>query len=690
MRGPAAPGVRPEPPRETLGEAPIPLCVISAAYPAPSEPTRAAFVENLCLALAGLAGAGGGRRFEVAVVAPRIAPSDPLREARGPVSVRRFSYPSGGKRLKETGKVPVLALFVYLASGFRAALSECRRTRARAIHCHWVLPAGLIGAAVSALRRTPLVVHAHGSDVHRYARGSWLARRLARWVVARSARVLPVSAELSRVLAEELGARPEGLAVLPMGIDGSVFPGGDREAARAALGLDGSRAEVLFAGDLVPEKGILGLAREVLSRGPRVPPLRLNVAGDGPDRPRLEGLGREAPERVRWLGRLAPGELARWYRAADLLVLPSEGEGAPVSVMEALASGLPVAATAVGGIPELVRPGIEGWLAPAGASSGEFLDVVLAALRDPPSLEKARQNILRAREDRSAARRAIDLAAIIDEVLAPTVRPSSSAVCPSVIPPRAMSREPPAVGLDSFWASEDPVRASSRSTERADRGLRLLAEAAIRGGRLLDLGCGPGWALARFSQAGFEARGLDASSDAVARARARGLRADVLDIEREAVPSGFRVIAALEVLEHLRDPLGMLEKMARALEPGGRLLVSLPNELHLPRRLAILAGKPGAAGHRKFGGHDDPHLRFFTPRTAVRLFAEAGLPVEAVSWIGLSPPRWKGLLGIGRALAALRPSLFALCGVWLLRPAGGGNAPDGGSRLAAGEEEGRT
>src|SRR6266511_3599483 len=60
---------------------------------------------------------------------------------------------------------------------------------------------------------------------------------------------------------------------------------------------------------------------------------------------------------------------------------------------------------------------------------------------------------------------------------------------------------------DRFWAAEDPLRAEARSRQRADLALHLLKRASISGGRLLDVGCGPGWALARLREAGFAGEG---------------------------------------------------------------------------------------------------------------------------------------------------------------------------------------
>jgi 2-polyprenyl-3-methyl-5-hydroxy-6-metoxy-1,4-benzoquinol methylase len=218
---------------------------------------------------------------------------------------------------------------------------------------------------------------------------------------------------------------------------------------------------------------------------------------------------------------------------------------------------------------------------------------------------------------------------------------------------------------DRYWSQRDLERAAARSRARARIALELLGPSR---GRLLEVGCGPGWALESFRDAGFEARGIDVSARAVELARARGLDAEVLDLleapggEGVVQAGGFDVVAALEVLEHVEDSLGLLRRALALVRPGGSAVVSLPNEFHCLRRLAMMAGRPG------FGGHDDPHVRHFDVRSAARLFAAADARVERSGWDGLCPPRfgvWKRLLD---PLARLSPSLFAIAGVHRIRP----------------------
>jgi glycosyltransferase involved in cell wall biosynthesis len=126
-------------------------------------------------------------------------------------------------------------------------------------------------------------------------------------------------------------------SAFPIGIDTSLFrpaAGRDRHAARTLLGLPADEPMVLFSGRLVEKKGV-GIVIDV-SR--RLPNIRFVITGDGPLRARLS----EAPPNVVWHRTVGPDQMSSYYRAADCLILPSHGEGLPLVVQEAMASGLPV------------------------------------------------------------------------------------------------------------------------------------------------------------------------------------------------------------------------------------------------------------------------------------------------------------------------------------------------------------
>jgi len=156
----------------------------------------------------------------------------------------------------------------------------------------------------------------------------------------------------------------------------------ERDDARARF--DIACPTLVFAGRITRQKS-LEVALDALAN---VEGVSLIVAGDGPDLPdvRLAATERGLDERVRFLGPLERDDVLALFRAADAAVLTSSWENFPHTVVEALAVGTPVVATAVGGVPELVRDGENGLLVPAGDS-----DALAAAIRrlvDEPALRE--------------------------------------------------------------------------------------------------------------------------------------------------------------------------------------------------------------------------------------------------------------------------------------------------------------
>jgi glycosyltransferase involved in cell wall biosynthesis len=136
----------------------------------------------------------------------------------------------------------------------------------------------------------------------------------------------------------------------------------EREAARGRFDVEGPT--LAFAGRITRQKA-LEVSLEALAQ---VEGVSLLIAGDGPDLDdvRREARGRGLDERVRFLGPLDRDGVLALFRAADASLLSSTWENFPHTVVEALAVGTPVIATAVGGVPELVRDGVNGLLVPAG------------------------------------------------------------------------------------------------------------------------------------------------------------------------------------------------------------------------------------------------------------------------------------------------------------------------------------
>ena len=185
---------------------------------------------------------------------------------------------------------------------------------------------------------------------------------------------------------------PERFAVIGNGVDLERFqPAADRDEARAALGFDAGERLVGIVAALRPEKNHPLFLRMAARVGHRVPEARFLIAGDGPERRRLEELARDLRlgERVRFLGPVA--DTPALYRGLDLAVLTSHPivETFPMTLIEALASGVPVVSTQVGSVADIVVPGETGRLVSPGDEEA-LAAAVEAMLRDTPPVARMR------------------------------------------------------------------------------------------------------------------------------------------------------------------------------------------------------------------------------------------------------------------------------------------------------------
>ncbi|MGL6291517.1 MAG: glycosyltransferase [Silanimonas sp.] len=209
----------------------------------------------------------------------------------------------------------------------------------------------------------------NGPDWH------WRAKR---WIVQGSSAVISNTRAGAELVARRCRVPVQGIDIVPNGLELPPMPAhAERLAVRRDLGLGDAATLLLFVGRLVPEKN-LPLLMDALSRLSADQRPMLWLAGEGPERRRIEAdivrLG--LTDGVRLLGERS--DTRRLMQAADLLVLPSREEGLSNVLLEAMGSGLPVIATAVGGSPELIDDGVTGRLLPSDDAAG--LASTIAAL----------------------------------------------------------------------------------------------------------------------------------------------------------------------------------------------------------------------------------------------------------------------------------------------------------------------
>ncbi len=286
--------------------------------------------------------------------------------------------------------------------GTRLLLEELRFREVRLIHVHYLVDARFF---LSVIKRSelPCLISCHGWDVSRFPQ-AWggLGSLYLKQVFPHVDVILAMSKDMRQSLLS-LGCPEEKIIVFYQGIPVKRFFSPGRKYNR------GARLEILFCGRLVPKKapGILLKALEIIEKEKLVSgPWKLTIVGDGPLRPDLE----RKVDGLRWAARVCftghipskDSRLVEAYHRADVFCLPSQTaagdkEGVPGTVVEAMASGLPVISTRHAGIPEVVSDGVEGTLVEEGDAPA-LARALARALSDPAwREEKGRAAAFRAR-----------------------------------------------------------------------------------------------------------------------------------------------------------------------------------------------------------------------------------------------------------------------------------------------------
>jgi SAM-dependent methyltransferase len=193
------------------------------------------------------------------------------------------------------------------------------------------------------------------------------------------------------------------------------------------------------------------------------------------------------------------------------------------------------------------------------------------------------------------------------------------------------------MGVPPYQLKRDPHSSHSVIADRLGEG---------RGRRALDVGAADGFLAEVLTARGWQVTAIERDPAQAARARGRCHEVVVADLEEAAglVDGQFDAIVYGDVLEHLSDPLPVLQALNRTLTAGGVVVVSVPNVAHLWVRLQLLVGRFDYADR---GILDRTHLRFFTRRTLLELLERAGLDVEELRATPvplplLVPERWHG------------------------------------------------
>ena len=352
------------------------VLMVSEGYP-PKPGGTERQLERLARQLAGTS-------VHVEIVTPRLFAGTPADEVVDGVRVRRLSFL----------RIRFLATPTLLLHALLFLLVNVRRFDV--LHVHTVSYLALVTVLVGHACRRPIVLKAAGwwelEGVLNHARRRELVTRVSLAILRRASAWIAVSRELKQAMLAA-GIPAARVHLLPNGVDTTRFAPAGREASRRHLGLAPDGVRVVFVGRLVPEKELATLLEAWKVVTDKVEGAWLDLVGSGP-------LAGELAKQSRRLGIAdtvvfhgeRPG-VERYLQAADCFVLPSSVEGMSNALLEAMATGLPVVATRIGGTEQLVTDGVNGWLVSPG-DADELARAICAVLGDAT---RARQNGARGR-----------------------------------------------------------------------------------------------------------------------------------------------------------------------------------------------------------------------------------------------------------------------------------------------------
>ncbi|HHY83505.1 MAG TPA: glycosyltransferase family 4 protein [Clostridiales bacterium] len=248
------------------------------------------------------------------------------------------------------------------------------------IHCHG-FKAGILGRLAGWAAGVPLLYTVHNfADYGRKKAAKWLIKRFERWMGSKTDAIICVSHALKNSMSEETGIDEGILHVIYNSVPS--WPAADGSNARKAHNIGDNCVIIGTVARLIPSKGIDILLKAAAGILPMYPSARILIAGSGPDEEKLKKMAQTlgVSEQVIFAGRAA--NIQDYYAAFDIFVLPTLSEGLGISVLEAMTFGLPVIATAVGGIPEWIVHGRNGCLVQPG-NVFELRSALQSFLEDP-------------------------------------------------------------------------------------------------------------------------------------------------------------------------------------------------------------------------------------------------------------------------------------------------------------------
>lgn len=346
------------------------ILILTSSFPKKPESYEGGFIFELAKGL-------DTTLFQPLVLCPHF-PNAPFSESWPPVKIFRFPYffPSRYEQLAygsgltynlKNNPAILVNLPFFILSELLFSFYFIKKYQISLIHTHWMIPQGLIGAIFCRLLNVPHIATIHGSDLNILRKYPFL-HTIVRFITQNSTKITVNSNFMRQQLLIVSPSCENKLENIPMGINPNRF---GISSYTDMKNLHRTKYLILSVGRLIDWKGTIFLIKAMPMVLEKYPDSKLIISGTGPE---LDVLKHQANElglntRVEFLGVVPSFDLLSYYKSADVFVLPSiyhkgKTEGLGVVLLEAMAAGCPVIGSSVGGIPDIIIDGTNGFLVP--------------------------------------------------------------------------------------------------------------------------------------------------------------------------------------------------------------------------------------------------------------------------------------------------------------------------------------
>ena len=318
-----------------------------------------------------------------------------------PDRFEKLAYGSGVLYNMKKSPIAFFNIVPFFLSEFFWAIKIVLRNQVTLTHTHWLLPQGFIGALLRRFMGIPHIATIHGSDLNLINNHLFL-KYLCRFIVRNSDAITVNSSYMKWQLLSVVPDSSDKIKIIPMGVDPVKY---HHEEICDKKQRFGTQNIILSVGRLIDWKGTIHLIDAMPAILQHFPDALLLIIGSGPEKQHLLHRTHQLSldNSVKFLGMVSDVELQAYYHVADVFVLPSinksgKTEGLGVVLLEAMASGCPVVGSRVGGIPDIITDGENGFLVPE-QDPGALADRIIRIISDTNLKETFRKNgYLRIRE----------------------------------------------------------------------------------------------------------------------------------------------------------------------------------------------------------------------------------------------------------------------------------------------------